>query len=530
MSEPIGEGDPNDGRLERFDDGPVVVFTWRNEPGWPVEYVSPSVTRLFGYSPDELYDSDPPYAELVHDDDIERVLREVKGHSNGTTERFHHDPYRMVTKDGDVRWVLDYTRIIRTDGEVTGYTGYVVDITERKQRIEYVSTLNATIRSLHEVLIDAESRERIRADVCRSLAELDRFGGVWIGTLDPASGTLDPVAEAGVPCQLLDSAPLSLDADSSIPAVRVATDRSSAGRHRLPAPDADGSWSETMLAEGFRSAFAIPIRHDGILYGVLTVYGTEPDTFDSGIREILLELGELIGYATAAVDRRQALHADGSRDLVLEVAIDDDDPLRLLSARLRTTVEVRSVGSRKGDSPVVYCLLSEIDSERVLDSADAIPGIGSIECLSRTGTALYGIVTEPDCIASNITALGASLRSLRVSEHGCELVVTVRRDRDQRRFVRQAAELFGHAELKAERDADLTDATPWPGLLSDVLTDQQRNVLRTAYHEGYFDENRKRSGAEIADSLGIAQPTFSAHMRAAQRNLLSAIWDDYDRN
>jgi len=528
MSEPIDESVPHDSRLERFDDGPVVVFTWRNEPGWPIEYVSPSVSRIFGYSPEELRDGEPPYAELVHDDDLERVVQEVKEHSDGTTERFHHEPYRMVTKDGDVRWVLDYTRIIRSDGEIAGYTGYVVDVTERKRKIEYEMALNATIRSLHEVLIDAESRERIRDDVCRALTELDGFGGVWIGTVDPASGTVDPVSESNVPCPLLDSAPLSLDVDSPVPAVRIAAERSNEAEHCLPDPDTDESWSNAMLADGFRSAFAVPIRHDGVLDGVLTVYGTGTDTFDPGVREILLELGGLIGYAIAAVDRRNALHSDGSRDLNLEVAIDHDDPLLLLATRLSSTVEIRSVSSRKGNSSIMYCLLPDADPERVLDSADAVPGIRSIECLSRTDTSLYGIVTDPDCIASSVTALGASLRSLRVSEHGCELVVTVRRDRDQRRFVRQAAELFGHAELKAERDADLTDVTPWPGLLNDVLTDQQRNVLRTAYQEGYFDENRKRSGAEIADSLGIAQPTFSAHMRAAQRNLLSAIWDDLD--
>ena len=74
-------------RWDLFAEGPVVIFAWRNESGWPVEYVSPNVDRLFGYSPGELYDADPPYAELVHDDDIDRVIREVRENSDGTTER-----------------------------------------------------------------------------------------------------------------------------------------------------------------------------------------------------------------------------------------------------------------------------------------------------------------------------------------------------------------------------------------------------------------------------------------------------------
>ena len=38
------------GIIER---SPVVAITWRNEPGWPVDYVSGNIVR-FGYRPDDL--------------------------------------------------------------------------------------------------------------------------------------------------------------------------------------------------------------------------------------------------------------------------------------------------------------------------------------------------------------------------------------------------------------------------------------------------------------------------------------------
>ena len=516
------------GGAELFAEGPVAVFAWRNEPGWPVEYVSPNVERLFGYSPAELYAEDPPYAELVHDDDVGRVLQEVKRNGDETTERFHHEPYRIRTKTGEIRWVLDYTRILREDGEITGYTGYLVDITERKEQLAYVTALNATIRSLHRALIGAESRGQIHEAVCRALAELEGFEGVWIGTVGPGANEVVPVAWSGVQGDDLEAVPLSIDPDASVPAVRVAADRSTVGEHYVPDPDAPPGepWRTAALAAGFRSIFAVPIRHEGLFHGVVTVYGSDADTFDGRIREILTELGTLVGYAVTAVERRNALHAKGSRDLVLGIEIDDDDPLRLLAGRLSNTVEVRSVSRRRGDVPLLYCLLPGIGPEVAIEAAEDIPGIRSIECLSEAEASLYEITTDDGCVASKMTALGASLRSLRVSERDCELVVSVRRERDQRRFVGHAAELFGGAELKAEREATPPETMPWPTLLTDVLTERQRNVLRTAYHAGYFDENRKRTGAEIAASLGIAQPTFSAHMRAAQRNLLSAIWSD----
>jgi len=517
-----GEASSSD-RFGRFVDGPVVVFTWRNEPGWPVEYVSPNVERLFGYSPADLYDGDPTYAELIHDEDLDRVAEEVEASSDATTERFEHEPYRIVAKSGAVRWVLDYTHIVREDGDIVRYTGYVVDVTERKERLDYLIDLNATIRSLHGALIDADSEASIRRDVCRSLADLDGIAGVWIGT--PASSSLRPVASAGLGTEFLEALPRSLGGEPSSPAVRVAADRSSDGEYGRCEGAPEGPWRRAMRAAGYRSAFSVPIRHEGIRHGVLTVYSADADGFGDRIREVLTELGALVGYASTAVERRNALHAEGGRELVIGVAVERDDPLRALATGVSASVDVRSVNGGGGDSPLLYCLIGA-DPDRVLEAADGVPGIGSIECLSNAETALYEVSVVEPCVASAVSALGVSLRSLRVSENDCELVVSTRRERDRRRLVERAGDLFGEAELRAERDISPSDATPWPTLLADVLTDRQRSVLRAAYHAGYFDGNRKRTGAEIADSLGIAQPTFSTHVRAAIRNLLSAVWDD----
>ena len=121
---------------DMFAEGPAVVFKWRNAEGWPVEYVSDNVADAFGYTPEELTSGNVPYAELIHDDDIDRAMREVEAASDADSERFTHDPYRMVTKTGEVRWVTDNTKIIRTDGEISHYLGYLIDITEQK-RLEH---------------------------------------------------------------------------------------------------------------------------------------------------------------------------------------------------------------------------------------------------------------------------------------------------------------------------------------------------------------------------------------------------------
>ncbi len=500
------------------------MFTWRNETGWPVEYVSPNVEQLFGYTPESLCRGDPPYAELVHEDDLDRVIREVKEGSEGSKNRFHHEPYRMVTRSGDVRWVLDYTQILQSDGEITGYMGYVVDITEWKEQVEYVNSLNATIRSLHEALIGANAREGIYQDVCTALTDIDDFAGAWVGAVDFSSDEISPIARAGVDRSYLEAIELLPSGVEPALAVQVAFGDETTSEHRVPDSGSEVPWHSAALSQGYRSVFAVPVSHRGLLHGVLTVYGTRSDTFDQLTQEILTELGTLVGYSITAVERRNALHGDGNRDLVIEVAIDETDPLYTLATRLSGTVEVRSISQRKATETLLHCLISETDHEAVLEAAKEVDGIESIERLSTEGRPIYTVVPVGECAASKTTALGARLQSMRLAE-SCELVVSVGHDCDQHRFLGQIEALFGRAKLKAERGATPPERIPWATVLSETLTDRQRDVLKAAYHGGYFDENRKRTGKEIAESLGIAQPTFSRHIRAAQRNLLAAIWD-----
>ncbi|MFC7057358.1 helix-turn-helix domain-containing protein [Halovenus salina] len=55
------------------------------------------------------------------------------------------------------------------------------------------------------------------------------------------------------------------------------------------------------------------------------------------------------------------------------------------------------------------------------------------------------------------------------------------------------------------------------------LTDRQREVLKVAFEMGYFRRPKGANATEIADALGIAQSTFTEHLVAAQRKLLTDI-------
>jgi len=114
---------------------PAVAIRWKNEAGWPVDFVSDNIEQLLGYTAQELLDGTASFTESVHEDDIERVSHEVHINSEKQDQtEITHEPYRMKTKDGRIIWVEDNSYIQRThEGKITHYEGIVLDITERKK-------------------------------------------------------------------------------------------------------------------------------------------------------------------------------------------------------------------------------------------------------------------------------------------------------------------------------------------------------------------------------------------------------------
>jgi len=110
---------------------PAVAFLWKAAAGWPVEYVSDNISA-FGYDSSEFLNGTVSFSDIVHPEDLERIADEVASFTKKNCDRFSQE-YRLVTKDGDIRWVDDRTWVQRDEGgQATYYQGMLLDITERK--------------------------------------------------------------------------------------------------------------------------------------------------------------------------------------------------------------------------------------------------------------------------------------------------------------------------------------------------------------------------------------------------------------
>jgi len=133
-----------------------VVFTWKNQEGWPVAFVSENVERLFGYTAEEFMTGKVSYVGCIHPEDRERVAEEVTEHSSRVQiAEFTHEPYRIITKDGSEKMISDWTSIVRNEeARITHYKGIVEDITERKR-------LEQERQELQEQFLQAQKMESV---------------------------------------------------------------------------------------------------------------------------------------------------------------------------------------------------------------------------------------------------------------------------------------------------------------------------------------------------------------------------------
>ena len=121
--------------LERvIHNSPVIVFLWKYEPTWPVEFVSENISRL-GYNVEDFTSRKLLYKDIVHPEDMDKIqkklLRSVESGCN-----VYNAEYRILTKSGEIRWVDERTVIQRCVNGQIHLQGIILDITEHKKAEE----------------------------------------------------------------------------------------------------------------------------------------------------------------------------------------------------------------------------------------------------------------------------------------------------------------------------------------------------------------------------------------------------------
>jgi diguanylate cyclase (GGDEF)-like protein/PAS domain S-box-containing protein len=131
-----------------------MVYRCRPDAEWTMEFVSEGCVRVTGYSPrDLMYNGLASYESITHPED-QLWVRESVLHALESRGPFDLE-YRIVHKDGSVRWVWERGTGVRNDeGRVIAVEGLIQDITERRNAVQALREAERRYRGLFDNAIE----------------------------------------------------------------------------------------------------------------------------------------------------------------------------------------------------------------------------------------------------------------------------------------------------------------------------------------------------------------------------------------
>ncbi|WP_255194152.1 bacterio-opsin activator domain-containing protein [Natronobeatus ordinarius] len=403
------------------------------------------------------------------------------------------------------------------------------DRERRRKQLESLNRLNEISQTITHDVITTSTREELEQAVCDRLAESDSYRFAWIGQLQRGGNEILPSASAGVEAGYLEAVTITVDdeATGQGPSGRAVRTHEIQLAHDIQSDASFEPWRERALERGYRSSASVPILHDDLLYGVLNVYAGRPNAFTGSQLDVLDGLGDVVGHAIAAIERREALVSDTSLELEFQLEGVAEE-LAALSRDEGGHIHVDRILKRDG-ALLAYGVASELPREEFFERASQVEWIDDVRAIT-SGYGEYEFEARTTSGVSLVDALaghGGQVTSTSIDDGDMRIVVDLPHGTDARRLIDVVEAECPAASFVAQRTADRSDddRPEYDALLERELTEKQREALETAVFAGYFDWPRASTGEEVADRLGISPATFTQHLRAAERKFFDTVFD-----
>ncbi len=301
-----------------------VIFQTDRAARWT--FLNPAWEEITGFTIAESLGR--PLAQLFHPDD-RAGGRQLFAPIFSTAQTFLREEWRCLTRSGAVRWLDVYARaVVDDDGAVTGLTGTLQDVTERKRNEQLLAAQHAVARALATSTTLGEAAPTLLGEVCTRLGW--QVGNLW--TVDADAGVLRCAAiwsEQGLEHGQF---------------VRISRDTTFAIGIGLPGSVWESGrpiWSPNVLEEGnfprlraavhdgLRAAVCFPMTFAGSVTGVIEFFSRQVMPPQADMIESLGALGGQLGLflaRTQAADelRRREGQYRSVVDSVKEVIFQSD--------------------------------------------------------------------------------------------------------------------------------------------------------------------------------------------------------------
>ena len=448
--------------------------------------------------------------------------------------------------------VADKIRLFcRETTETHELTQHVEELERRLDRIQRIDSL--IVRVLQQV-IDAADRTAIADTICEQLGTTSRYDFVWVGDREFPNDRLGVIATAGTAPEIHDRIETALGETDTLPGQRAVDQETTqvvdgfADNQSLPRP-----LRQAAFASGLQSCLAVPLRYQGAVYGVVSVYSGHTGGFSDQEQAGLETLGRVAGFAIRATRQEDLLVADTVTEVRLSVT-GASIPLDRAAAEIETTLSLDGAVPQ-GDGPVVCYVAPEtpvVDADEERDGDDpatdsdgtsaaddagqltpqlieqTLRGDEQVVSVSwvRTGdNPLLQVTVAGETPVTALAGWGASIRSATYRGGTTEIVAEAPPDESVRRLIETVDDTVADTELLAKEETTRSPDTveAFRNDLTARLTDRQQAALRAAYLAEYFASPRGSTAAEVANALDITGPTLLYHLRRAEQKLVGAF-------
>lgn len=425
------------------------------------------------------------------------------------------------------RILADYTRatLTRVDRETT-IREQRDQLERQNEALERVRLINATIRGIMRDVIQSSNRGEIFEAVCDRLERIGLVEFVWIGGYDQATDSLDLEAMCGIRQSTVEElrTTTSNDPEASIPARQAIEAGQPVTENALMGDPPFEQWQQLAIDLGCRSYIAVPIQFRDRLFGVLTIYGSAGNIFTEREEAVLVELGELVGYAVHAAAQREALIDESSVELEFHVE-HGTNPLFELVHEHDCDLEFETIRQNSNGQTCVFVTLYGID-RTAIEGRPQSSTLLEVISARENEILVEARFNEPNLFA-DLVEFGAMPRRYRTNDTTGAAVFRIPQSSEIRDVIHVLENYFDGVELVARRELEkpVRTTAAFETELRSRLTERQEEILQTAYLAGYFESPRSISAQELGDRIGVTQPTISRHIRAGERELFGLLFD-----
>ncbi|WP_206425024.1 PAS domain S-box protein [Halosimplex salinum] len=466
---------------------------------------------------------------LLTDHDVRSGISVVVGPPDGPWGVLGaHDTDAREFSDQDVNFVQSVATILAT---AIGRHRDEQALVRQREQLAALNSLNEVVREITDAVLDQSTRAEIERTVCEHLASADSYRFAWIGEVDATSQTVEPRAEAGAE-GYLDAVTVSVDPDderSEGPTGRaIRTGAVHSIQHVKTDPHYE-PWRDVAEEHGFASSAAIPVVYDGTTYGVLNVYAERSNAFEGHERTVLRQLGEVVGHAIAATQRKQALMSDEVvelefqiRDLFERLDVADQPEGRFSFDHVVTVGDGEFLVYGEAAAEAVPTL------ETLVDRLPHWTDVSFTEDEGDGDTRFELRMDEPP-VLSTLASLGGSVERALVEDGDYRMTLHLSPSADVRQVIDAVQDAYPSATMLRRQQVTKDDDHSRPtAALLEGLTDRQRTTLEAAYHAGFFEWPRDASGEDVAESLQVSPPTFHQHLRKAEGKVFGGLFEVAD--